>query len=364
MRIYQNLEQRMIHTYLDTFPPFTPSSDGPSTESQSQFYQFMDKLYRLLAETPGLLFRELHADDAHTNRFNKGQDQKPKLVITMRKVLKEVESLLAGMFALGQAGRVIGNALVLEDPPRMGKKHRRVFEQVGLRMTEEEAGRVSLTCEGFDELFPAWVWMAARPGTSLLGFSRCLFREGHPYASEVYARLSGDEAAFQRLERYLVDHGYARLDNREGGIALDYVKGHGDAEPPRGGWVYGVRHTGISARYDVLVKEPPVFGLCIPRMREVLAAFDKMDESLQGFVVARTKQCDGCRYCVQTDKTGKRPLARIPVRHGGKEVHLCPLFPGYGFCWNALDDDLVDRMIGMLGFMDGLFDGGAPGVSA
>jgi hypothetical protein len=74
-------------------------------------------------------------------------------------------------------------------------------------------------------------------------------------------------------------------------------------------------------------------------------------------VVARTKKCDRCRYCVQTDKTGKRPLANLPVSYSGRELHLCPYFPGYNYCWTALSDDLVDDMIAMMGFMDWLFEG-------
>ena len=83
----------------------------------------------------------------------------------------------------------------------------------------------------------------------------------------------------------------------------------------------------------------------------------KGSTSVQGFVVARTKKCDGCRYCVQTDKTGKRPLANLPVSYNGRELRLCPYFPGYSYCWTALSDGLVDDMITMLGFMDVLFEG-------
>jgi hypothetical protein len=102
---------------------------------------------------------------------------------------------------------------------------------------------------------------------------------------------------------------------------------------------------------------PPVFGLCVPRMKEILAAFDTLPPRVQDLVVARTKRCDGCRYCVQTDKTGKRPLATVPVRYGDRELRLCPYFPGYRYCWTALSDGLVDDMIAMLGAMDRLFDG-------
>ncbi len=199
--------------------------------------------------------------------------------------------------------------------------------------------------------------MATRPKASLLDFSRCLFREGYPYARDIYARLSGNEVAFRRLERYLIENGYTRMDNWDGTLTLDYYKTHKDKPPTKGGFQYGIRHTGISASYDVLMDSPPVFGLCIPRMKDILTAFDSIPARVQSFIVARTKKCDGCRYCVQTDKTGKRPLANLPVSYNGRELRLCPYFPGYNYCWTALSDGLVDDMIAMLGFMDVLFDG-------
>jgi hypothetical protein len=352
---FANLEQRMVSTYLDTFPAFVPSENGSAVAAQEQFYRFMLGLYRRLYEQPELLVRELHADDAHTNRFNKGQDNKPKLKDYMRKVLKEVDGLMGTMFLLGQSGRVEEGVLVVDADLKISKKHRLILAEVGVQLGIE-SGRVVLSHADYSDLFSAWSWMASRPGASLLTFSRCMFADGYPYASQIYARLSGDEGAFHRLEAYLIDQGYMRIDNRDGEVTLDYVKGHGDKERLKPGFQYGVRHTGISVSYDVLVKDPLTFGLCVPRMKEILTAFDAMESRVQDFVVGTTKQCDGCRYCVQADKTGKRPLAKMAVSHGGRNYHLCPYIPGYRYCWTSLSEGLVDDMIGMLSFMDRLFD--------
>jgi hypothetical protein len=78
--------------------------------------------------------------------------------------------------------------------------------------------------------------------------------------------------------------------------------------------------------------------------------FDAMDTNLQEFVVSQTKKCDGCKYCVQTDKTGSRPLAYITVNKG--QHNLCPYFPGYQYNWTQIDDKLADQLIGFLSFMD------------
>ena len=257
---------------------------------------------------------------------------------------------------MGKSGQVDENTLVVDVSVKISKTHQLLLEQLGLHQ-RTESDRTALSHDDYAEMFPAWAWMARRPGTSLLDFSRCLFREGYPYARDIYARLSGNEVAFRRLERYLIENGYTRMDNWDGTLTLDYYKTHGDKPPAKGGFQYGIRHTGISASYDLLMDSPPVFGLCIPRMKEILTAFDSIPTRVQGFIVTRTKKCDGCRYCVQTDKTGKRPLANLPVSYNGRELRLCPYFPGYRYCWTALSDGLVDDMIAMLGFMDVLFEG-------
>lgn len=350
------LEQRMVNTYLDTFPGFVPSESGPGIRAQEQFYQFMHGLYQRLSVDPALLFSILHEDDAYSQRFNKGADNKPKLKDQMRKAIKEVDAVLVTLFHVARSGQVDSNTLVVDASVKVIKKHWLLFEQLGLHQTSEQ-GRFVLRHNNYDELFQAMTWMATRPNASLLSFSRCLFLEGYPYASDIYAGLSGNADGFRRLERYLIESGYTRMDNWDGTITLDYFKTHGDEKPTKGGFQYGIHHTGISANYDLLMDQPQIFGLCIPRMREILAAFDGMPPRVQDFVVARTKKCDACRYCVQTDKTGQRPLATQLVNYQGKEVSLCPYFPGYNYCEPELSDDHVDDMIAMLGAMDRLFDG-------
>lgn len=353
---YSCLEQRMVNTYLDTFPCFVPSESGPGYRAQEQFYQFMHGLYQRLSVDPALLLSTLHEDDAYSHRFNKGADNKPKLKDWMRKAIKEVDGLVKTLFELARSGQVDSHTLVVDASMKVSKKHWLVFEQLGLHL-KSKPGRCVFRHDAYDEMFQAMIWMATRPNASLLSFSRCLFQEGYPYSSGIYSRLSGNEMAFRKLERYLIESGYTRMDNWDGTITLDYFKTHGEEKPTKGGFQYGIHHTGISASYDPLMDKPQVFGLCIPRMKDILTAFDYIPPRVQDFVVARTKKCDQCRYCVQTDKTGKRPLATQLVNYQGKEFDLCPYFPGYNYCEPELSDDYVDDMIAMLGAMDRLFDG-------
>lgn len=328
--MFTSLEQRMAQTYLDMLPPFVPDENGP--EDQRRFYDLMQRLYQLLYDDPALLAPALHADDAHPNRFNKSSYGKPALVKDMRKFLGPVDALLAKLFALG-AG------------------------QEGIKLTgREKAVLKRLGIDASAQPFPAWAWMASKPGANLLTFTRCFFRQDYPYVEEVFARLLGDVAALRKLGEWLKARGYTRIPSPEGDFSVVYANLAWDAVPPtRALSLYKIRHTGISLTYDQLVQHPPLLGLFIPgNMRQNLEAFNRMDDALQAFVMRQTKQCDICGYCTQTDKTGRRPPANTVVSHLGKEYAMCTYFPGYAYSWQRIDGALVDQIIAMLAFMDAL----------
>lgn len=331
---FLSVEQRMAHAYLDTFPAFVPGEGGPPAAEQRAFFDLMRSLYQLAFDEPLLWVPELHEDDAYPNRFNKSSYGKPELLKHMRKFTKEMDALLQALFDMGRSGAV-----------KLSKRQASILARLGI---------------GAAGPFPCgWMWMCTRPGANVTAFARCFFKPDHPYVSDLYARLLGDEPAYRRLENWMLRRGYVRFDSLNATASVDpvsmtYANPAWSPEAPRGGFEYKIRHTGISARYDAAACCPPVVGLCIPGgLKPYLDAFDAMEPRVRRFVADRTKRCDGCRYCVQTDKTGARPLAKIRVAHDGAILHLCPYFPGYNYCWTRLDDALADDLIAMLSFMDG-----------
>jgi hypothetical protein len=106
-------------------------------------------------------------------------------------------------------------------------------------------------------------------------------------------------------------------------------------------------------QYDFYTQYPVIFGLCIPNgLKHFLENFQFMESKLKNFVISRTKKCDSCRYCVQTDKTNSRPFAYISINHENKNHNLCPIFPGYYYSWTSINNELVEQLIDMLKFMD------------
>lgn len=68
------------------------------------------------------------------------------------------------------------------------------------------------------------------------------------------------------------------------------------------------------------------------------------------FIVGHTKTCDGCKYCVQTDQTGTRPLACVDLS-GRKK---CPYYPGFTMNWRELSPELAQSILDLMDALDSL----------
>lgn len=333
--IFENLEQRIAQAYIHLLPPFIPDDHGSvSVGEQEQFYITIKKLYQLAFDEPLLFVASLHEDDAYPG-FIKSSYGKPELQVNMRKFSKTIDMLLQNMFLMGRGSQVKWN-----------KRQKAILSRLGIN--------------DFANLPAAWIWLSTRPDSNLTEFSFCLFNKEYPYTSDIYAYLLG-EKAFRKLENWMIGQGYRRFDNynitaSDCKLSLTYANPMWSKERPTGGFEYKIRHTGISARYDSCFENPVVFGLCIPNgLKTYLKAFDSANTNIKNFIIKHTKKCDGCRYCVQTDQTGTRSLAVIKVVHEGEEYDLCPYFPGYGYRWHSINNELAEQLIEMLGFMDKLY---------
>ena len=326
---FNTLEQRLAGGYIDLFPVFVPEENAPvSTEEQEDFYHLMKSFYQLGFNEPLLFVPKLHEDDAFPTRI-KSRYNKPELIKIMKLFLISIEDTLQYMYLLGKG-----------ETPKQNKKIENIFAKLNIK-----------------DILPAWKWMATRPNANIISFTYCLFKKEHTYTPEIYARLLNNPA-FNRLINWMTKKGYKSYDiqhliGSDCKLSLVYANPKWSKEPPRGGSFYKIKHTGIAVEHVRQFQNPTLIGLCIPGgMKEYLNNFAKMSENLQKFVVARTKKCDGCRYCIQTDKTGKRPMANTKITFEAKEYILCHLYPGWHYCWTSLDEETVDKMIEMLEFMD------------
>ena len=333
--MYASIEQRMAQGFLDLFPAFVPDEGAEiGIEAQRQFYDMMHELYRLAYDEPLLFVPALHEDDAYPHRYGRMEYNKikPKMVVDMRKFTKAVNGLVEKMFRAGKGEAV-----------ELSRREVAILARLGVADLGEPPA--------------AWRWMAAREDAHLLRFGYCLFDGKRAYTPDIYGRLLGAEA-FGKLMDWMLQRGYEVWDvynttASDCKLSLSVANPKWSAAPPTGGYEYKVKHTGIAAIHDLHSLNPVSIGVRIPgNLGPFLRAFDEMGEGLQRFVIGRTKRCDGCRYCVQTDKTGARPLAFVPIEFEGEMHRMCTYYPGGSYWSTQLSDELAENMMAMLEFMD------------
>ncbi len=352
------LAQRILYGYAGAFPPFIPARSGPaSEESQRQFHAFMKNVSERLFAAPDILGLPAEPDDSYGDW--ELQNRKPELIVSMRNHKKKIDEFYALLMRIGELGEVRDGRLhVKKTDVKLAGKTLKKLSGIGL-MTDSRQDQVAIWSDGFPGMPEAWKMLATTAAgneqTSALVFSHCMFDPSHPYSSDILKSLMRDPSAFQSLVDFFARNGYTRVDAREDQLSVDWVKSYAKKEEPlKASWAERT-HGGISIYYDYKKKNQIMFGLRIPRFADVLAHFAEMDDPLQEFVLAQTKKCDDCGYCTQTDKTGTRkPLTVTVVRKG--EHQLCPLFPGFSYAWTRVDEKTAANMIGLLSFIDALFE--------
>lgn len=353
---FNSLAQRIIYSYTGTFPKFVAAKSDKATEhSQKQMYDFMWNIAQKLYNAPEVLELPVQQDDSYLDW--ELQNRKPQLIEAMRKHIKKIDDFYLLLLRLGELGKVKDDKLYVSknDMKLMGKTLARL-ERFGL-MSESGKGEVVFWSNEHTDLFPAWkllVDVSVSQKNSLLYFSRCMFDTEYSYASDIFEALMENKSAFQMLCNFFVQNGYKLVDCRENEVSLDWVKKYGKKdEPLKASWAER-EHGGISIYYDYKKKNQIVFGLRVPKFKELMLHFDEMDDQLKEFVIAKTKKCDGCGYCTQTDKTGTRKPQFASVVHNG-EFNLCLLFPGFSYVWTYVNNDTASDIILFLTYADRLF---------
>ncbi len=353
---FDNLAQRMVYSYGATFPEFVPVvSEEASEASQRDLYGFLKELVARLYDDPTLLSLPSREDDSYGDW--ELQKKKPKLIVEMKAIQKKINEFYLLLMQLGRFGTVCGDSLHVDKAylklyGGMVKK----LDRLGLSC--EDAGEKSVfRCEAHPGLFPAWKLLvrgADKQANPVIFFSRGMFDPGYSYPSAIFASIAGEKQAFEALQSFFVQNGYKRVDCRENQVSLDWVRNYGKKEEPlKGSWAER-EHGGLSVWFDYSRRNQVFFGLRVPRYKEVLGHFDGMEDRLKEFVISKTKQCNNCGYCTQTDKTGTRKMQYTTVSYKG-EYNLCQLYPGFTYVWTRIDENTANNIMAFLSFIDRLF---------
>jgi hypothetical protein len=348
-----SLAHRIVYSYIGIMPEYKHvKSDLFSEDSQRQLYEFIKNMDMKLCSTPELIGLPIQPDDSYHDW--ELQNRKPDLISQMRIIRKKTEEFITLLVRIGELGIIDASRMIVgKEDMKLSKSTLSKFYDLGIR-SEVKNGETVFWIDKYPHIFPAWKYLsskAIKSGNQVFVFSLCMLDPEYPYSKDILYKLIKDEVSIKLLEEFLNLHQYQYVDSRGNGLSMDWVKNYDKKDGPlKDSWAER-EHGGLSVFYDYTKKNQIIYGLRIPEFKEIMAHFDEMDEGLKSFVIDRTKKCDHCGYCTQTDKTGERARQLVNVEHNGNN-QLCLLFPGFYYRWISINEDTVKQIMMFLLFAD------------
>lgn len=328
---FDSLAHRLIYAYKCTFPRCIPIEDDRASESsQRQMHGFLQETIQSIYNDPSLVNLQLDKDEFYENwSLN---NSKPELDDKMRKIEKKLFDFYGYLYKLGECGEVKGNKLhVSKKNMKFVKKRLIQLEQLGLFSESDETSTI-FYCRKYPELFPAWKLLSVNkpnsPKGEIIRFIYCMYDISKYHAEHLYGSIVDDSTLIKELERYFEDKGYCRRFD-EFGIHWEkeyHKKQKGNAD----------------FSFQWKKRDQMSCSFRVPNFRLILNHFDEMNNEMKDLTFTRTKNCDGCGYCTQMDKTGKRMPLVLELEYNGIKLGKCPLFPN--LTWRNIDKKEIERI--------------------
>lgn len=336
---FPSLAARVLNAYVAAYPVFK-AADGVDEASQRDFHAFMKDALTDMYQRPSIIGAdETVPDDCyHGGQLN---NTKPALIAAMEKVESKFASFIESLMTLGKCGQAVGQTLVIDKTAKtVGASLCEKLAAVGIDVSREKT-RAVLSCPAHPALFPAFCAYARCDDEAATKISRVMRFVHARYFGRVYnvsdffGALLPNRSAADALEAFFSARGY-QLYNEDINNKTRYAYVKWLKEYPKG-------ETGsLRVSYNWRKDEPLIFEFRVPGFRALLADFDVWDDALKRFVLSHLKTCDGCGYCNQTDKTGKRPRLTMQLTCDGKASGKCPLYPW--FVWNDMQESDLAHM--------------------
>ncbi len=327
-KTFPSLGKRILYAYIAAYPAFKPV-EGIPAESQRQMHAFLRDMLTAYYENHAMIGVGEEQDDCYLG----GQlnNSRPELIKAMEKIEGKFVAAVEPMIELGAHGEATDGKWVVEKADKaVSKALRERLEALGLTVAQTKAETI-ISSDKYPRMFTAWRAYAAADDRGAQKITRVvafIYQKylGRVYtAAEQFAALIPDRAALERLEDFFRARGFVcSNDDLANKTRFAYVKW---LKEYAGGETASMR-VSLNWRKDRQL----IFEFRVPAFRLLLKEYGTWDEETRAFVFGRLKTCDGCGYCTQTDKTGRRPRLCAELVSGGETALKCPLFPW--FTWN------------------------------
>lgn len=342
-RSFESLGKRFINSYLETYPAFKLVKDCDVSEnSQKQMYDFLYESITTIDSDLSMMNIPYEPDDCyeHWQAIN----TRPELNAKMQKIKKEFIAVYECFIRIGLAGQDMQDSLFIDKSDlQISQKMKNKLHLFGLVCVEKDDG-YSISHNKYKDMFSAWKLHcnlskgSKVDANDVVNFLHGRFMGKKYTAAEMFGKVS-DPVLISELEQYFFEKGY---NCNHYDIGVKYEK-----EYPKKQMAY------MKIYYDWKKVNPLIFDFKAPHFSRILKFYDQMDDELKDMVFNKTKTCDGCGYCVQTDKTGKRPKLAQRLEFNGVAKLKCPLFPS--FEWDKVNIKMISKVKMLFDFAENVF---------
>lgn len=352
---YKHLESRVLDSYrkLSVSEKITENLFG--TSEYLDLCRFTRNAYTLFIEKPELLLKTLNEDDSYPNPFNASGYGKPKLKINMRKALKAVSDFMRFIWDITVAGNQCNNGIRIKKDTKIPKKYMSILHNARIIIEND-----IIASKEYPGMFTALVRLSDNEN-GFERFIRCIY-DDYESCKDIFGTIINDEKLFRYLITEVEKRGYtyrANLNSSEvrsfEGMQIAWTKSVDGSGAPNNISIYDRNNYGIFFNYSVVFKEQLLLFLRIQNVRKVLELFDTLDEKLREFIITTHAHCHGCGYCTQRNKNRVAVVKphMIPIEYNSKIHALCPILDYvYSYCWNRIDEKLVDGILLYLELQD------------
>lgn len=344
---FNSLAQRILYSYIATYPDFKPVTNSISFESQKQMHDFISDTLLLFYEHPEVLGVADEPDAYYENQAMNNSN--PALIKSMEKIENKFADFINLLIKIGKLGVVVEHNLIIQKKVWSITKLTKVkLESLGI-ICDQTKEQWVLSLKKYPFIFSAWKGYSESDDVNATKISRVIdFIYGKYYgrkyrAVDFFGRLIENKRVLNKLENYFEANNFS-YDNSDlaGKTRYAYVKWI--KEYPRG------ETASMRTAFDWRKKNQMILEFRLPQFRLMLHSYSQMDDELQKLVFYRLKICDSCGYCTQTDKSGKRPCLAMDLTYDGKTLKKCPLYPY--LTWNYIKEEELNTMLKLFEFSE------------
>lgn len=331
-----SLGERIVDTYIKTYPRFKPSkNEAISEESQKQMYDFLFESMNLILHDNTLANITYFPDDCYEN--GDMSNSRPELIDAMMKTEMEFMEFYGKLYQIGNVSSLYDSRFIINKASmRFNQSTIKKYAVFGLSITDE-GNYYTIEHPQYPIMFPAWKLHCDINTDGIIRkkiFANFLQGKCHGKqysAVEVFGPLLNNPDQLLLMEKYLFEKGYS-LENDS--LSVSWVR------------QFPKKKTGFfKISYSWRNRYPLSVEIQIPNFRLLLDDFYSFDDATQHLIFDRLNDCVHCGYCTQMDKTGKRSELTMKLVYKEREERKCPLYPK--LIWLNIDQSVRNSIESM-----------------